>query len=138
MRVTTVASVTEKNKIIPNFLRKQLLRILFDRYVIIHHAIHPHDPCDKLNINTKQQNAAADAYGAPSRNDNLPQRKQLLHATFDRYVLIRSTIRSRDLISTLIINEKQQNIVSDTCGPPPSSSIFLSSSTPATTTSDDG
>ena len=72
MRVTTVASVTEQNKNKnPKIRGKQLLRTIFDRYSLIHPTTHPHDPIATLHINNNQQNAAADAYGSPSQNDDL-------------------------------------------------------------------
>ena len=60
----------------------------------------------------------------PTRTKHLPkgqplQRKQLLHAIFDRYVLIRPTIRSRDPFSTLNTNDNQRNAAADAYGAPP-------------------
>ena len=54
MRVTTVARVTEQNDFFRKYIRrrKQILRSLFDRYIIIHHTTHPNDPS---NFTQKQQ-----------------------------------------------------------------------------------
>ena len=65
MRVTTVASVTEQNGFFPKNQRKQLLRTVFDRYVLIYPTTHSLDPSATRHINSKQRNAVADSYGAP-------------------------------------------------------------------------
>ena len=104
--------------------RKQLLRTVFDRYVIINLSTHPHEHCATRHTNKNLRNAIADVYGAPPQNAT-SQRKQLLHAVFDSYVLNHSTIRSHDRISTLHINNKHQNSLADAYRPPPSSSISL-------------
>jgi len=123
--VTTVVSVTEQN----DFFRINESSC-YEVYSIdndINPTAHPHDPCATLRINNKQQNVAADAYGAPSQNA-LPRQKRLLRTTFDRYVLIRPPIRSHDPIVTHHSNDKRQNIVPDTYGAFPSSPISLPSS----------
>ena len=124
MRVTTVASVTEQNILFGN-LRKQLLRSLFDRYNLLYPTTRPHDPFNTRHINNNLRNAAADAYRAPSPNANLPQRKQLLHVSFDFYVLLRPTIRSHNRISTIHSNDKRQNAASDSYRAFSSTPIYL-------------
>jgi len=118
-------------------LRKQLLRALFDRYVVIHPTIHPHVPCATFYNNSKQQKAAADAYGAPPQKRGLVQRKQLLHTSFYRHFLIHPTIRSHDPTSTIYIDNKRRNAVADAYRPPPSSSNSLPSSFARNNTFDD-
>jgi len=112
MCVTTVASVTEKNK--NENQRKQLLRTLFNRYSLIFPITHHHDPSVTLHINNKRKNAVADAYEAPPQKRDRTRRKQLLRAVFNTYILIRPTIRSPDPISTIYNNDKQQNAAPDT------------------------
>jgi len=119
------------------FRRNQLLRTVFNRYTVFYPTIHRRDPSATRHINNKQQNAAADAYRAPSRTMNHPQRKQLLRTTFHRYVLNDPTIRSRDPFSTLHINNKQQNAISDMYGAFPSAPNSLPSSFPRHNGDDD-
>ena len=75
MRVTTVASVTEQNNN-KNDRRKQLLRTVFDRYVLVHPTTHPHDPSTTLRTNNYSRNAVADAYGGPPQKTRLPRRRK--------------------------------------------------------------
>ena len=65
MRVTTVASVTEKNDFFQQNRRNQLLRTVFDSYVLFYPTVHPHNLSATLLINNKQRNAVSDAYEAP-------------------------------------------------------------------------
>ena len=85
------------------------------------------DPSDTLHINNKQQKSVADAYGAPPRNDDVPDESSNYTSYSNRYVVIRPTTRSHDLISALHINGKQRNATADTYGPP-GATLFLSSS----------
>ena len=102
-----------ENKNHENLSSKELLRTVFDRYLLINPSTHPHDPSTTLHNNKNQRNAAADAYRAPPRKQN-SRHKQLLHAAFVRYVLNRPTILSRDPTSTLYTNDKQINAISNT------------------------
>ena len=49
---------------IANSQRKQPLRATFDRYVVIRHTIHSHDPISTLHSNSKRRIATSDTYGA--------------------------------------------------------------------------
>ena len=81
MRITIVACVMEQNNNFGELSENGacILRTVFDRYKLINPTTRPHDPCDTLHINNEQRNTESDAYGAPSQNDDLPGRNQLLH-----------------------------------------------------------
>ena len=104
----------------------QLLRNLFDSYVLIHPTIYPRDPFTTRYINENFKNAVADAYEAPPQFLDLQGLKQLPRAAFDRYVLIRPTIRFYDPFPTLHTDNKQQNAVADTYGALPDEEFFHS------------
>ena len=48
-----------------NLQHKQLLRTVFDRYILFHHTIRFHDPFSIIFINNTRQNTTADAHAAP-------------------------------------------------------------------------
>ena len=72
VRVTTVDSVTEKNIYFLKNRRKQLLRALFDRNLLIYPTTRPHDLCATLHNNKTCETKP------PSCTDHLPK-----NATFD-------------------------------------------------------
>jgi len=71
MREMTVASVTEQNDFSDFFGRKQLLRTVFDRYIVIDPIICSHDSFATLHINKNLRNAVDDAYKAPPQKRDL-------------------------------------------------------------------
>ena len=114
MRGTTVASVTEQNDFSEKKRRKQLLHTLFDSYILINPTTHPHDPCATLHNNKNLRNTVADTYGAPPKNAQNRQRKQLLRAAFDRHVLIHTSTRSLNSFATLHSDSNLRNTATDT------------------------
>ena len=74
-------------------------------------------------FNTIINSLKAEGYKVSFR---LLKQNQLLRDAFDRYVLIHPTIRSRDPISALHSNDKQQNTAADSYGPLPSLPIIFS------------
>ena len=127
MRVTTVESGRSNNEIPEIFRRKsyyELYSIATPSFTSPHNltVLLRHD----IATTSKETQKMTRTEHLPERRP--PQRKQLLRTTFDRYVLISPTIRSRNSPSTLHSNHKQQNAISNAYGPPPSSSISLPSS----------
>ena len=127
MRVTIVASVTEQNT-----NKSEKTKAATTKSIPSLQRYPPHHTPSRFllysHTRKKQQHATADAYKAPSQNAASSQRKQLLHTLFDLYVLVHPTVRSRYPTYTLYINDKQQNVVSDTYRAFPSSPNYLLSS----------
>jgi len=125
MRLTTVASVMEQIKINSVFDEISCYEVYsIDSTILtpLHTLTIPMIHSISTTSNEMQQQTCKKHL--PKQRD-LPEQKQLLHASIDRYFLIIRTIRSRDPIYTLHINNNQRNAISNSYGPPPSSSISL-------------
>ena len=124
MRVTTVASVTEQHI----YFSKINESSYYEPYSIAYDNIGPRHA---LTIPVLHDiSTASNETQQPTPTKHLPncdigQRNLSLHNAFDRYALIHPTIRSRNRLSALHSNDKQQNAVPDTYKAFSSKTIFI-------------